>query len=87
MTDFPAKLPQDPSTLEPRAQGALINRIVDALMWLSPIVNPAAGTVQPPAEYRYDGFLAYADGTNWDPGSGKGFYRYEIGGGTWVFIG
>jgi hypothetical protein len=32
------------------------------------------------------GMLAYADGSNWDPGSGEGLYRYSSGG-AWVFIG
>ena len=29
-----------------------------------------------------DGMIAYADGTNWNPGSGEGFYGYENG--AWV---
>lgn len=29
-----------------------------------------------------DGMLAYADGTEWNPGSGPGFYGYEDG--AWV---
>ena len=29
-----------------------------------------------------DGVIVYADGTNWDPGSGLGFYGYENG--SWV---
>ena len=33
-----------------------------------------------------DGQLVYADGTNWNPGSGKGFYGYKTGTG-WVFLG
>jgi hypothetical protein len=33
----------------------------------------------------YDGMLARADGTNWNPGSGKGLYYYVVGTG-WVFI-
>jgi hypothetical protein len=36
-----------------------------------------------PIRYR-DGTVIYADGTNWDPGSGEGLYRY--GGGVWNFI-
>ena len=24
----------------------------------------------------FDGMLVYADGTNWDPGNGEGFYGY-----------
>lgn len=29
-----------------------------------------------------DGMIAYADGTEWNPGSGEGFYGYESG--AWV---
>ncbi len=32
-----------------------------------------------------DGDFRYADGTNWNPGSGIGFYRYN--GSAWVFLG
>lgn len=34
-----------------------------------------------------DGELYYADGTNWDPGSGRGAYRYDSSGPTWEFMG
>ncbi len=30
----------------------------------------------------YNGLVAYADGTNWNPGSGRGVYAFESG--TWV---
>jgi hypothetical protein len=29
-----------------------------------------------------NGLVVYADGTNWDPGSGEGIYGYEAG--AWV---
>lgn len=29
-----------------------------------------------------NGMIAYADGVEWDPGSGEGFYGYEAG--AWV---
>ncbi len=32
-----------------------------------------------------DGMIVLADGTNWNPGSGAGFYGRN--GGTWVFLG
>jgi hypothetical protein len=32
-----------------------------------------------------DGMIAYADGTNWDPGSGAGVYYYN--GSAWVQLG
>lgn len=32
------------------------------------------------------GRVYYADGTNWNPGSGEGLYIYKSGG-TWVLLG
>src|SRR6187399_2158606 len=32
-----------------------------------------------------EGLLVYADGVNWNPGSGPGYYSYV--GGSWVFMG
>lgn len=39
----------------------------------------------PPIRVR-PGMVVYADGVEWDPGSGEGLYRYSLSG-TWVFIG
>lgn len=33
----------------------------------------------------YNGLVAYADGTNWNPGSGEGFYGYYDA--AWHFLG
>ena len=30
-----------------------------------------------------DGMVVKADGTNWDPGSGAGYYTWEAASGTW----
>lgn len=32
-----------------------------------------------------DGRIYFADGTNWDPGSGRGYYGYSNS--AWVFLG
>lgn len=32
-----------------------------------------------------DGMIVLADGTNWNPGSGAGFYGYRAG--SWRFLG
>jgi hypothetical protein len=61
--------------------------INSAQMWINPFMNKDLGTTAPPAEFLMDGLLAYADGTNWNPGSGKGYYRYNTTGATWVFVG
>lgn len=49
--------------------------------WTDP-TNPQFGKLAPPKPLQ--GLLAYADGTNWNPGAGKGLYRYDSG---WVRIG
>jgi len=64
-----------------------INNIISAIFWISPDVNKNCGEIEPPGEYKRDGLLAYADGTNWDPGSGKGLYRYDGDTTSWVKIG
>ena len=46
-------------------------------------LNPGAGKSAPPNPYP--GLIAYADGINWDPGSGEGPYMYTTSG--WVFMG
>jgi hypothetical protein len=33
----------------------------------------------------YDGLLVLADGSDWNPGSGRGFYGYHTG--AWHFLG
>lgn len=33
----------------------------------------------------YNGLVAYADGTNWNPGSGRGVYAWENG--VWKLLG
>ena len=53
------------------------------LVWLSPSSNPNLGKIAPLAEFLRDGLLAYADGTNWNPGFGKGYYRYELATTSW----
>ena len=40
---------------------------------------------KPPIRLR-PGLVVYADGTDWNPGSGEGLYRYNLAG-VWVFIG
>lgn len=38
-----------------------------------------------PPEKPRDGMIVLADGTNWNPGSGAGFYGRSAG--AWVFLG
>ena len=45
--------------------------------------RPKVYTVAPVKPY--DGLIAIADGTNWNPGSGAGYYGYYNG--FWKFLG
>lgn len=68
-------------------KASIINRVIDVLLWISPLINPECGKVAPPTTVQIDGFIAYADGVNWDPaGDGtKGLFRWN--GAAWVFVG
>lgn len=81
-TRLPAK-----DVLSYEESSGLINKCLDSLLWLSPLINEKVGHIEPPADYKRDGLLAYADGTNWNPGSGKGVYRYNSTTSTWVWVG
>lgn len=62
-----------------------LNEILNVLFWISPVLNASCGQVEPPAQYLRDGFLAFADGSNWDPNSeGKGYYYYDLDTTSWV---
>ena len=54
------------------------------LRWTDPY-NQFFGKVEPPAKYKREGLPVYANGTDWNPGSGKGYYYWN--GAAWVFIG
>lgn len=34
-----------------------------------------------------NGMIAFADGTNWNPGSGRGMYRFDGNTTAWVLLG
>jgi len=61
--------------------------LIEMLRWIDPLHNPDCGKKEPPAQYRKDGLLAYANGTDWNPGSGKGYYRWNVTGSVWVYVG
>lgn len=63
-----------------------INELIDSLRWSMPSIWRQCGKVEPPARYKVTGFLAWADGSNWNPGAGgQGYYRWD--GTTWVKVG
>lgn len=71
-----------PSQLSPTARHYLdteLRRIADLLNDRDQAtIEPIAAAPAKPT----NGMIVYADGTNFDPGSGEGFYGYENG--AWV---
>ena len=65
--------------LSAEQERVIFNVVLEVLQYVSPFVDngDGFGASEPPAEYKRDGVLAYADGTNWNPGWGPGFYRYQ----------
>lgn len=65
-----------------------INQLIESNIWISPILNSRLGKGELPDEYKRDGLLAYADGTDWNPGNrGKGLYRYDSITSDWIKVG
>lgn len=75
---------------DPPADPAQLQRYLreEQLKWKAALDALADGFLPvvhaPPARPR-DGMLRNADGTDWEPGSGAGLYRY--GAGAWHFLG
>lgn len=77
----PGSPPDDPAQL-PRFLREELLRLKAAYDALADGFDPVC--YEAPAKPR-DGMRRYADGTQWDPGSGRGLYRYD--GTTWNFLG
>ena len=70
----------------------LKENVIDLARWAEDEFNEVANALQgteaspiwhkPPPKPR-TGTMVYADGTNWNPGSGEGFYFYKSTG-VWV---
>lgn len=60
------------------------NELTKVFDWIRQPIGPEftleIRNVEP--EKPQNGIVVYADGTNWNPGSGEGFYGYEAG--AWV---
>jgi hypothetical protein len=75
----------DPDSPEGRLAGAVnreFNRIAAVVNILADgHIDPSYAAPSHPTE----GDIRYADGTSWNPGSGRGIYQYRAG--AWVFVG
>lgn len=56
-----------------------LRKIAEAFQAAQPLLKLSVSYAPP--EKVADGFVALADGTNWNPGGGAGFYGYR--GGAW----
>lgn len=79
---IPGVVPQNPAQIpaflaQELAKIAQAAQTPDQFLPLDPQHNP-------PSKYR-DGLVVFADGTDWNPGSGAGVYVYR--GGAWHFLG
>lgn len=78
---LPAPAGQLPVNLEVRRfLEAELGKIADVLNADQIMIEPQAAEPLRPE----NGVITYADGVNWDPGAGEGFYGYEAG--AWVKI-
>ena len=77
----PGPVPDDAKQLQPFLRDQLeqvagsLNTLADGQLDASTVA---------PSKPR-SGMIRYADGTDWNPGSGEGFYGYY--GGAWHFLG
>ena len=78
------KLPRKQKITNYEDIALLINDIVESLIWIMPTLNRDCGKVEPPAEFKRDGFLCFSNGTDWDAGSGEGYYYWDEGTSAWV---
>ncbi len=63
----------------------ILNQVLRAQWWINPLLNPECGKVEP--EPKYVRMVAYANGTDWNPGGNGvvGYYRWT--GTAWVYVG
>lgn len=78
----PLNVPQDPAQIPAFLRNEL-SRIARAYADTVPLLALSALNA-PPKQIR-EGLIVLADGTNWNPGSGSGFYGYRAG--AWRFLG
>lgn len=76
--------------IPPQEEAELLPYLDDELVKIAQQINSLiAGEYEvlykEPAKVK-PGLVVYADGTQWNPGSGEGLYRRNLAG-SWVFIG
>lgn len=80
MAYIPMQVPNDPAQLP----GFLLQELQNIARSTDTSIAHLSELNKAPAKPRA-GMVALADGINWNPGSGAGFYGYRSGG--WQFLG
>lgn len=80
MSYIPMQVPNDPAQLP----GFLMQELQNIARSVDTSIVTLQQLNKPPAKPQV-GMVVLADGTNWNPGSGSGFYGYRAGG--WKFLG
>lgn len=80
MAYIPMQVPNDPAQLP----GFLLQELQNIARSTDSSIAQLAELNKAPDKPRA-GMIALADGINWNPGSGSGFYGYRAGG--WKFLG
>lgn len=71
-----------PATYSPEYLRAELARIAASL---GQVIDGQRIELHAPPARLFENLTVLADGTDWNPGSGRGEYRYQ--GGSWVFVG
>ena len=80
MAYIPMQVPNDPAQLP----GFLLQELQNIARSTGSSIAQLAELSKAPDKPQV-GMIALADGSNWNPGSGAGFYGYR--GGAWHFLG
>ncbi len=81
MTYRPEPAPMEQELLASYVEQELL-RVAEAL---EEVTNIQLVELNAEPDRPRDGLVVLADGTNWNPGSGAGFYGYQNG--TWLLLG
>ena len=83
VTNFPAAYSPDP-LLELRDVEDELTKVAQTLRE-PPVLHLALEKLHAAPAKPYDGLIAYADGTDWNPGAGEGVYCYYAA--AWNLLG
>lgn len=81
--------PEDPpadASAEEVARWAL-QELQKASIVINNLAGGASGALAVAPKKPFNGMIRMADGVNWNPGSGRGYYGFDETSGTWLPLG